>query len=376
MATSSGPDYKTAIWAYYRYYPSLAAAIAFIVLFSVSTFLHLFQMIRTRTWFFIPFVIGVEWVGYIGRALSSHESPSWTLGPYLIQTLLLLLAPAFFAASIYMMLGKIIICLDGEQHSILRQRWLTKVFVCGDILSFTVQAAGGGMMTGGSLSGMHTGEKVVIVGLIIQILFFGLFIITAAIFNYRIGKSPTGRSMTGNVPWRKHLHALYAANALIMIRSVFRVIEYAMGNNGYILRHEAFLYIFDGLLMLMVMVIFNVVHPNEIKAALPVGEKLKTRSGCFASGGKIGFELYRYTHSVLAAVIFIVLFVLATTYHFYQLIRNNSCRHQANYSVIQVVQIVGHVARAAAHSNIERVPIYSIKTILSRNLILKGKKYH
>lgn len=42
----------------YRYEPSMAAAVIFIILFLVITAIHTYQVIRTRTWFFIPFVIG------------------------------------------------------------------------------------------------------------------------------------------------------------------------------------------------------------------------------------------------------------------------------------------------------------------------------
>ena len=84
----------------------------------------------------------VEVIGYIGRALSSHESPNWTLGPYLLQTLFLLLAPALLAASIYMLLGRIILILRAESYTILSKKWLTKIFVTGDVLSFLLQGAG------------------------------------------------------------------------------------------------------------------------------------------------------------------------------------------------------------------------------------------
>ncbi|KAL2788281.1 RTA1 like protein-domain-containing protein [Aspergillus keveii] len=257
-------DYQNAVWAYYRYYPSEAAAILFTILFAITTFVHLYQLIRHRTWFFIPFVIGgfFEWVGYVGRILSSQESPNWAMGPYIQQTLLLLLAPALFAASIYMMLGRIVVLLDAEHLCIFKKKWLTKFFVAGDILSFTVQAAGGGIMASGTLSAVHNGEKVVIAGLVIQILFFGFFIITCAIFNRRVDRAPTERARELASLWHKHIHVLYAANILIMIRSVFRLIEYAMGNNGYLLRREAFLYVFDGVLMLVAMVLFNFVHPS------------------------------------------------------------------------------------------------------------------
>ena len=62
----------------------------------------------------------------------------------------LLVAPALFAASIYMVLGWIILLTQGERFSMLPKQWLTKVFVCGDVLSFLLQAGGGGMMSSGS----------------------------------------------------------------------------------------------------------------------------------------------------------------------------------------------------------------------------------
>lgn len=84
----------------------------------------------------------VEGVGYIGRLMSSTETPNWTLGPYVMQSTLLLVAPALFAASIYMELGRIIVLLHGEDLSIVRVNWLTKIFVAGDVLSFLMQASG------------------------------------------------------------------------------------------------------------------------------------------------------------------------------------------------------------------------------------------
>jgi len=82
-------------------------------------------------------------MGYAARAKSGSESPDWTLGPYIIQSLLLLVAPALFAATIYMQLGRIIILVQGESRALVRKKWLTKIFVTGDVLSFMLQ--GGGM---------------------------------------------------------------------------------------------------------------------------------------------------------------------------------------------------------------------------------------
>lgn len=84
----------------------------------------------------------VEMIGYAARIVSSTQAPLFEDTPYIVQSLFLLLAPALFAASIYMELGRIVALLDGEQHAIIRRTWMTKIFVTGDILSFVVQGAG------------------------------------------------------------------------------------------------------------------------------------------------------------------------------------------------------------------------------------------
>lgn len=156
MAGSDAPQ----AYVFYNYNPSMVAAVIFIVVFGVSSLLHTYQLVRARTWYFIPFLIGclckshktlgvkylltitVECVGYVGRALSANEAPDFSKNPYIIQSILLLLGPALLAASIYMVLGRLIKLLDADNLSIIGPRWLTKVFVTGDVLSFLAQSAG------------------------------------------------------------------------------------------------------------------------------------------------------------------------------------------------------------------------------------------
>lgn len=90
-------------------------------------------------------------------------------------------------------------------------------------------------------------------------------------------KVPTQQART--LSWRKHIITLYLASFLIMVRSIFRVVEYLQGFDGYILEHEAFLYIFDATLMFSVMAIFIVVHPSEINALLKGGNAATGRFG-------------------------------------------------------------------------------------------------
>ncbi|KAK5740508.1 hypothetical protein LTR17_004545 [Elasticomyces elasticus] len=251
---------------YYHYAPSMAAAILFIVLFGIATSVHMAQMIRSRTWFMIPFVIGgvLETIGYIGRALSANETKGeWTLGPYIIQTLMTLIAPAFLAASIYMELGRIVIMINGEKVLFIRRAWLTKIFVGGDVLSFLMQASGGGMMSGDNIDSINTGQTLVVAGLFVQVVFFGLFLIAAGLFHFRILQMPTTKSYE-LAWWKKHMLSLYVVSGLIFVRSIVRVVEYLQGFDGYIMTHEAFIYVFDATLMIIAVVIMNVIHPGEV----------------------------------------------------------------------------------------------------------------
>ncbi|ENH74315.1 Protein RTM1 [Fusarium oxysporum f. sp. cubense race 1] len=156
---------------YYRYEPSLPASIIFIVIFALSSALHLFQIIKTRTWFFSPFLVGsiFETVGFIGRAIGAEQAPDYTFGPYVLQTLLLLLGPTCYAASIYMILGRYIRQLKGEQFSLIRPSWLTKIFLLGDVISIALQGIGGGKLVSADTPNDRTkAENIIIGGLIVQ----------------------------------------------------------------------------------------------------------------------------------------------------------------------------------------------------------------
>lgn len=259
------------------------------------------------------------------REKSASESPDWTIPTYTLQAILLLIAPALYAASIYMMLGRIILLTGGEELSIIRKRWLTKVFVLGDVVSFLMQGAGkswfffgrrltlslryfsfnhflrhhrhvdlipfeefsnhgrrhlgladkvlgAGVMATRTIKAFHMGEKIIIGGLVVQLVFFGCFIITSATFHVRLRKFPTTTVLSRPITcWETHLYVLYGASLLIFVRSLFRLIEYAQGNDGYLISHEVFLYIFDSVLMLSTMVLMAYIHPSEITALLKAG---------------------------------------------------------------------------------------------------------
>ncbi|KAJ6049153.1 uncharacterized protein N7446_007520 [Penicillium canescens] len=251
----------------YHYNPSSGAAIPFAAIFGLSTVVHLWQLGRNKSWYFIPFLIGglFEACGYVARFVSAEESPNWTTKPYIAQSLMLLLAPAFFAASIYMILGRIIHLLNGASCSLVRPSWLTKIFVAGDVLSFFIQSGGGGILaTAKDKSKVNLGNNMIVVGLFVQILFFGFFIVVSFVFHRRMLATPSYVVGDTRVPWTRYMKVLYIASTLVMIRSIYRVAEYAQGSDGYLQSKEFFIYVFDATLMLICCLLFNIFHPSKI----------------------------------------------------------------------------------------------------------------
>jgi hypothetical protein len=199
-----------------------------------------------------------------------------------VQSVFLLVAPALFAASIYMELGRIVESCDGDKHLFVRRRWMTSIFVFGDVISFLMQGSGGGLMGSKNTSSRTLGERIIVIGLFVQIVFFGFFVLTAALFHIRLnrsqakGASPSSSpTRTANNPWRKHMIALYITSVLILVRSIFRVVEFLQGFDGYLMRYEIYLYIFDSVLMLGVMVVMNWFHPSQVAALIRGGWAIK-----------------------------------------------------------------------------------------------------
>ncbi|KAG9796324.1 hypothetical protein KCU88_g134, partial [Aureobasidium melanogenum] len=270
----------------WKYLPSIPAAVIFVILFSVVMAAHLWRMVRTRTWFCSAFAVGgiFQVIGYLVRVYSYYHTDD--IAPYTIQICLILLAPVLYSASIYMVLSRLIRCVSGgERLSLIRPTSrLTKIFVCGDIVSLSVQGNGAGLTV--HQDKQKLGQGIVVAGLFLQLLLFGVFVAVALVFHMRMRRrvndhdgdgdaasddrdlaviTATRTRTNGSPPWRQGLFMLYACSALIMIRSIFRVVEYLSGVDGYLLSHEWPMYAFDAGPMWAVQVIFLVWFPHRFQ---------------------------------------------------------------------------------------------------------------
>ena len=196
-----------------------------------------------------------------------------------------MIAPSFITATIYIIFGRMMTHLNASDYSIIKFEYQTTFFVSGDVFSFFVQSAGGGMM---SQSGnQDLGPKIVIAGLIIQMIFLFFFIFSEIKFTYLINKMPTTASY-GNIKtstmnlaptdWKILNSTLIITSILIFARCVVRVVEFAQGFNGFIISHEAFIYLLDGLLMIIVSFLLLRVRPELVMFELMNQEYLEEAS--------------------------------------------------------------------------------------------------
>ncbi|CEJ91935.1 hypothetical protein VHEMI07617 [[Torrubiella] hemipterigena] len=125
----------------YGYTPSFALAVFAAVWFSAAFVVHCTEAIRYRSWWFIPFTIGLalEVVGYIARCLSSKSDP-YNLIYYIINYFFIVTAPVVMSASIYTILSTLINHL-GREYSALPPRVILWFFISSDVVATIVQRA-------------------------------------------------------------------------------------------------------------------------------------------------------------------------------------------------------------------------------------------
>lgn len=202
------------------------------------------------------------------RILSIEEGPDYTLTVFASSLALILVAPALFAASIYMSLGRTVRLIQAEDKSLIRVTWMTKIFVAGDVLAFAIQGVGAIVLARQARGSFDKGSIIIIIGLLVQVVFFGFFLLQSWVLHWRISRNPTDRSRNPGVPWGKYMRTLYVACLVIMARCAYRLVEYVQGKrgNGYLMNHEWCMYVFDALPMILVMLWFFVRHPSELGA--------------------------------------------------------------------------------------------------------------
>ena len=302
-STGLDPSVSTSLWSeVLGYVPNTALAVIALVLYLLISLPLSYLALRTRlsvTWVLVVTAL-FEALGYIFRLVFiSNDS----LGTYIIMDLLLLLPPNGCALVNYKVLGQVIALTAPPAgqlvDSTLLPRWrlpylmdaggllrgdrIARVFFASDVVGFLLQLAGGGMEASGG-SGASFGSKLLLFGLLVPLLFFGLFtglttyVYLSPLYN-RVtpisGLSGQVDVITEPIPSRSdHVErvtydpscmsrvffALFCTLGLLFIRNIYRVANSAAGSQGYMNTHEAFFYVFDTVMILLTFVVYTRWH--------------------------------------------------------------------------------------------------------------------
>ncbi|KAF3931425.1 hypothetical protein ABW19_dt0202265 [Dactylella cylindrospora] len=273
------------------YKPSLGFNAALLALFAVSTIGFVGVGVWKKTWgFLVAMTLGgvLEVVGYIGRVGASSD-PFEGLGgqAFMIQICCLTIAPACYAAGIYLCLSRIVIAF-GEDISRIKPRWYTYIFITCDFISLILQAAGGALAsTGETPDETQVGTNVTIAGLAWQVFTMTLFMALCAEFAWRCYKNrssfdATQASLRSSWKFKGFLIALGVATLFIYIRCVYRVAEMAEGWGEGLMANETYFLVLEGLMVVLAVLVLNVFHPGicfeESYAARKTGKDIEMSS--------------------------------------------------------------------------------------------------
>lgn len=132
----------------------------------------------------------------------------------------------------------------GEGISRIRPVWYTRFFINCDIISLSLQGAGGGVASSATKqTTMELGNHLMLAGLIFQIVSLVIFSIACIDFGIRVrryqSQKNTGyKKLRASTRFRGFLWALVVSFTTIFTRCVYRVIELGGGWNNRLMREE------------------------------------------------------------------------------------------------------------------------------------------
>lgn len=258
--TQLDPPQCTVKNSVYGFFPNLGANVFFTVAFGILAIVQIVEFLRWKTWSFgIVVTIGclLEMIGtlvipdlnesralqelshrllthgscslgYIGRCLM-HHNPFGV--PFDIQVSLIIVAPSFLSAALYLTLKHVVMLVDPKK-SRLKPHLYTWIFVSADILSFLLQVGGGAIASSASSSGdpnrSTIGNDIMMAGIIWQVITLSIFFLLAAdffrraVFAQKETSSPQRSDVSDGRNFQLFIYGMVAAFFAIYIRCVYR----------------------------------------------------------------------------------------------------------------------------------------------------------
>ncbi|KAG5753627.1 hypothetical protein H9Q69_005841 [Fusarium xylarioides] len=223
---------------YYLYRIDLVPNAAFLAIFTASLIGFVVTWVFTRRGiaFNVAMILGLlcEIIGYSRRIASWYNR--FDMNAFLTQICCLTMGPAFMAASIYLCLRRIVSAF-GPENSRLPPEYYTRFFIPCDVVSLVLQALGGADFA------IRTIRRQRVFG--------------EAAFDQR----PEIVKVRNSRRFKAFMCALSLSAFCILWRSAFRVAELSEGWKGPLMGHQYMFVGFEGILIVVAVVVLNIFHP-------------------------------------------------------------------------------------------------------------------
>ncbi|KAJ7889472.1 RTA1-domain-containing protein [Mycena olivaceomarginata] len=256
----------------YGYTPHEYVAVIFLVVFGMSTILHIGQATYYRMWWLFPTacLCGIgEIIGWGGACFLFVTVKRRFKVKFRIVSLVV--APTPLIAVNFVLLSWIVIQL-GPRYSWLSPRWYTVIFVSSDIIALLVQAAGGSIAAAASdHTRAQVGAHTMLGGILFQFVAMITYCCLAGDFLMRyagdrpvkLDSSPSTRGVV--LPGTKRMiYALAFSTLVLFIRSIYRIIELATGWHSTFMLNELYFNVLDGAMVALAIVVTNLEHPGRL----------------------------------------------------------------------------------------------------------------
>ncbi|OCT49005.1 putative RTA1 domain protein [Cladophialophora carrionii] len=259
----------------YFYSPSTAAAVVFSVLYATLALWHGYiNFISTRRHaaggqkhkYTIPLFVAcvISTAGWAVRIASIDNVSSIPL--YAVSASYIVISPIFVCATLYLLLTRLIrwsLPSEGDLQIFLgiSPRWIGRIFITSDVFSFLTQCSGSGIASSGNWEGnlKTVGTNVLLVGLCLQLATFTVFLAVLWMFGRRVASTKEAAGLDPCV--KKVVFGVWLAGFFVQVRSIYRVVEFAMGVDGYLFKHEWCLYVFEAVPMFVALAVLAFYHP-------------------------------------------------------------------------------------------------------------------
>ncbi|EPQ26996.1 uncharacterized protein PFL1_05281 [Pseudozyma flocculosa PF-1] len=288
---SAAPDASECRYTVLPHVPGAAGNRIIGALYAIAAIVLVWRAIQSRK--------GWPWVLPIGAAASAAgffirpmmDPCDFSVGLYVGQQLVILVSPCAFLAFNYMLYKRLMLAVDPQlataenrnvksPYSFLPPLKVSRIFVWSDGITFFLQCSAGGLMAGKKPNMIDLGNKIFLVAVILMAVSYALFFSLAVVAHSRLGAEHS-QSQRFHAVLRKLFLCLYFSSTFIMVRSIYRIAEFALGRDGVLASNEIYLFVLDALPLIFAISIWALFWPinmideiaQERYADVPMAQK-------------------------------------------------------------------------------------------------------